>query len=100
MELTPAEEAARVERLAQNAHIASVLRDFCQHPGFKILVDMIEEKVADVRKEWLSAKTAEECWALKLKAEPWKEIQDFLKAKILHGDASSLALRSTRDSKE
>lgn len=96
MELTPDEERQRIERLAQNAHIAAVMRDFCRHAGFKILEGMVKEKIADARNEWLKADSAEKCWELKLKAQPWNELFELIFKRIANGDAAALQLRSNQ----
>jgi hypothetical protein len=94
MELTPEEEARRVERLAQHAQTAAIMRDFCRHAGFKILEQMVKEHVADARNEWLKAETPEKCWELKLKAQPWNELFELIFKRIANGDAAALQLRS------
>jgi hypothetical protein len=97
MDLTPQERELRDSRLANKEHIGAIMRDFCRHQGFKILQDEIQAKIEDKRNAWLKATNAVEAEALRLQAQPWNEIMELLKKKIVEGDAANLARRSEQE---
>jgi hypothetical protein len=93
MDLTPAEQEARSNRLATIEQEGAIMRDFCRHAGYSILKRMVQEKIDDKRNAWLKATNKDEAEALRLQTQPWNEVMELISKTILKGDSANLARR-------
>lgn len=73
---------------------ASLLRDWCRHEGFKIWKKDLEDKIEDLKNEWLKADD-EVGKKIKLRAQVYNEVLDSIKKKILEGDNAALMLHNS-----
>ena len=75
-----------IERLQATVQEGEIIKDFCRHPGFKILERFIESKISDDRKEWLRASSKDEAELVRIKCSVWVNLLDEVKKFILSGN--------------
>lgn len=82
----------QISRLQQSVQDGTIIRDWCQHQGFKLFKTWIDSKIADKKQDWLRAedKDAEK---IRAKATAWLEIQDEFKKWMLLGDNAQRILQ-------
>lgn len=86
-ELTGAQE----NRLAEDVQKGQIIRSFCQHPGFKLYKERIEEELADKKNAWLKG-SDEDARTERIRAQGIQKALDILKQFILLGENSARVL--------
>ena len=84
-------------KLAIAIEKASIIKDFCNHPGYKILKEIIEEKISDSRHSWLKAKNKDLAEAVRLKASAYQDIYDIMTRLIVEGMQASQLINKTEE---
>lgn len=82
----------QIERLHQTVQEGAIIRDWCQHQGYKLFKLWIEGKIQDKKKEWLIAdeKDAEK---IRQQTSVWNQVLEELKKWMLKGDNASHLLQ-------
>lgn len=87
----------KIARLAQRAERGSVIRQFAQHPGFKIYKDELDAIVSDKKNKWLQG-SDEEAKIFRYQAQGVDMALGILKRMILDGDLAASQLYEAVDS--
>ena len=86
-----------LNKLKSKVERANVLKEFCNHPGYKILKEKIEEKISDSKHSWLKAKDKEHAEAIRLKAGAYQDVYDIIASLILEGMQASQIINKTEE---
>jgi len=95
LEINDAVANATEEHLSKWNKAASTgkeVREMCKSPGFKILKERLEARMADQRNVWLKADSAEAAEIIRLKATVYKEVFDIIARVIKEGDNANILL--------
>lgn len=71
---------------------AMILRQWMNHPGFKIWHDALQAKIEDVKKEWLTATDPVQAEKIRTRAVQLNEALDLVKRKVMEGDNAAKLL--------
>jgi len=84
--------------LIQKSEEASLIRQMCDTPGFKLLNNKFEEKIKKATKLIIDMNTPEEkVRDLRQKIHVWTEVTSMLKSLMLTGDYASKIMRDLED---
>lgn len=84
-------------RWRAKAEAGMVMRSFMSHPGFKIWHDALQEKIEDVKKEWLIATDPVQAEKIRTRAVQLNEAIDIVKRKVIEGDNAAKLLKSAAE---
>lgn len=73
------------------------MRQFMNHPGFKIWNDALQSKIDDVKKEWLTTTDPVKAESIRTRAVQLNEALDLVKRKVIEGDNAAKMLNSAVD---
>lgn len=79
---------AQIGRLSNAVNKGQIIRSFCQHPGFKIYKQVLEDKIADKKNTWLNG-SDEDAKVARIRAQGIQEAMDELKKFMLQGDQAA-----------
>lgn len=93
--------ADQIERLQKTVHEGAMIRDWAQHPGFKLFKEWVENKILDKKNEWLRTTNDKDAEKIRQKASVWLDMLDEIKRFMLSGDnASRLLMENKKELEE
>lgn len=87
---------AKTVRLGATAERGSVIRSFCQHPGFKLYEQELQNIIDDKKNRWLVG-TDEDAKLFRYHAQGVQLSLGILKKMILDGDLANSQLRENSE---
>ena len=84
-------------KLQAKVDAGMIMRQFMNHPGFKIWNDALQSKIDDVKKEWLTTSDALQAEKIRTRAVQLNEALDLIKRKVIEGDNAAKMLNSAAD---
>lgn len=88
---------AKTVRLGATAERGSVIRSFCQHPGFKLYEKELQDIIEDKKNKWLQGND-DEAKLFRYHAQGVQMALGVLKRMILDGDLANSQLRENSES--
>lgn len=73
---------------------AALLREWCQHEGYKIWRKELDAKMDDLKNEWFKSDD-ENGKRIKLRAQVYGEVLDLIKKKLIEGENAAIRLRNS-----
>jgi hypothetical protein len=90
-------EEAQKAKLMAKIETGSVMRQFMNHPGFAIWHKDLQDKIDDVRKEWLTTDDPAKAERIRTRALQLNEALDLIKRRVMEGDNASKLYNAFKD---
>ena len=88
------EEDSRLDSKVQQA---ALMKELYNHPGFKILKEELEKRIADNRHSWLKAKDKEKAEIIRMKTMAYDDVYNIITGKIVEGLQASQVINNKKE---